>query len=702
LARRFRTHYLLAALFACAILSPGESASSPKTSPADADSASPITLGQAVVPLTGPWRFQIGDSPINPQTGTPLWADPGFDDSNWEAIDLKPQAGIADPFTFDPRYVRGWTTKGHPEYWGYAWYRIRVPVTFVPGERLALLTYGWVDDGYQLFDNGEPLGSWGKFRSTGNPPVVYFTQPATFVLKQLSAGGSLNPNHATHTLALRVWMGPVRLSHHPFAGGLHYAPLLGEAGAIAVQAHLEWMELIRNHALSPIYAFVFLLLAIVAASLVLFDRSDPVYLWVASALLLIGIDEVFFSLAVWTQLVSIRTFFFQLHVISSPLAFGAWGIAWWIWFKLRSPQWVPKAIAALILLDMISELLGENLLYNMIPHSAAVIFHGTSLLARLLLLTIIVFIVGKGIREQGWEGWLVLPPVVLLAFSQFQSELISLHWHGTFFAFGNIFFYSESANLLLSAVVALLLLRRLLLSLRRQRQMALDVKQAQELQQVILPEARTTLPGLLIESDYRAAREVGGDFFQILPNTADGSLLIVAGDVTGKGLKAGMLVALLVGAIRTAVRFNPDPVAVLEELNLRLIGRNDAQATCLAMRIAADGGVTLANAGHMAPYLNGEPVAMEGALPLGMIEDAEPSVLRFHLEDGDKMILMSDGIVEATDPNGTLFGFERIHDLLLTTTSAAELASAAQSFGQEDDISVIAVTRTPVVEAALA
>jgi serine phosphatase RsbU (regulator of sigma subunit) len=65
------------------------------------------------------------------------------------------------------------------------------------------------------------------------------------------------------------------------------------------------------------------------------------------------------------------------------------------------------------------------------------------------------------------------------------------------------------------------------------------------------------------------------------------------------------------------------------------------------------------------------------------------------------MILMSDGIAEATDTNGTLFGFERIHDLLRTTSSQTELASAAQSFGQ-DDISVITVIRTPVVEPALA
>ena len=172
----------------------------------------------------------------------------------------------------------------------------------------------------------------------------------------------------------------------------------------------------------------------------------------------------------------------------------------------------------------------------------------------------------------------------------------------------------------MAATIALLLLRRLLQSVKRQRLMALDVKQAQEVQQVILPEARMALPGLTIESEYRPAREVGGDFFQIIPHKTDGSLLIVAGDVTGKGLKAGMLVALLVGAIRTAARFSDDPVVVLGELNQRLMGRGDAQATCLALRIEADGAVTLANAGHMPPYLNGEPLPMEGALPLGMIE----------------------------------------------------------------------------------
>jgi serine phosphatase RsbU (regulator of sigma subunit) len=232
--------------------------------------------------------------------------------------------------------------------------------------------------------------------------------------------------------------------------------------------------------------------------------------------------------------------------------------------------------------------------------------------------------------------------------------------------------------------------------------MALDVKQAQEVQQVILPESHTDLRGLVVESEYRPAREVGGDFFQVLPNSGDGSLLIVAGDVAGKGLKAGMLVALLVGAIRSTAELNSDPEFMLRALNRRLLGRGDAQATCLALRIEANGNVKLVNAGHVTPYLNGEPISMDGALPLGVMEEAEFSVTRFVLNQHDRLMLMSDGIVEATNVDGKLFGFERVHELVQSATSAAEIASAAQGFGQEDDISVISVTRVPVLEPALA
>ena len=85
---------------------------------------------------------------------------------------------------------------------------------------------------------------------------------------------------------------------------------------------------------------------------------------------------------------------------------------------------------------------------------------------------------------------------------------------------------------------------------------------------------------------------------------------------------------------------------------------------------------------------------MEGALPLGMMTGAEFSVMHFQLHPGDTLLLMSDSVAEAQDDHGQLFGFERIQALLQRTVTAAELASTAQSFGQEDDISVVSVTRT--------
>jgi serine phosphatase RsbU (regulator of sigma subunit) len=340
--------------------------------------------------------------------------------------------------------------------------------------------------------------------------------------------------------------------------------------------------------------------------------------------------------------------------------------------------------------------------FTIIPHPAAVAFRILSIGARLGFAAILLWIVYLGIRERGREGWLALPAVLMIGIGLFQDELLLMHIRVEWFPYGVQVGLEDYASLLLVAGLSVLLLRRLLKSVRRQRLLAMDVKQAQEVQQVILPEAQVSYTGFAIESVYRPAREVGGDFFQIIPHATDGSLLIVAGDVAGKGLQAGMLVALLVGAIRTVARFNPDPVVVLEELNQRLMGRGDAAATCLAMRIDADGAVMLANAGHVPPYLNGEPVAMEGALPLGIFAGAEFSVMCFGLEENDTLVLISDGIVEATDAEGQLFGFERMNELLRSPASAAGVADAAQRFGQEDDISVISVTRTAVAEAALA
>jgi hypothetical protein len=698
-----RTFFLLsfAALFAGGVVATAQTASG-------ADGIAHVTLGQSAVPLYGPWKFTVGDSPIDPRTGQPLWAEPDFDDSQWETVDLTPKDGAVDPNAGLPGYVPGWTAKGHPGYWGYAWYRIRVQVLTQPGqarqgEGLALAGPADLEDAYQVFDNGELAGLFGDF--TGRQPIIYSAQPKMFPLpKPGSHGGTASPNgtspvETTRVLAFRLWMAPYALISEPDAGGMHSTPVLGEAGAVATGYQMRWLELVRAAALLAAEALLFGLLALVAFSLILFDRSDRVYLWMGALFLLLAAYYALIVIGAWTELQSVPINNL-LQDFVAPLGYAVWVMVFWVWFGLQRPLWLPRLTAGLALLLTVSYILGDEIFFGLVPHAVAVQFVTVTLVLRLLFFALLLWVVVEGIRRQGVEGWLLLPLVVLRGISAFTPQLSLLHIQMYWFPFGVTVGLAEIASLLVAVVIALLLLRRLLKSVKRQRLMALDVKQAQEVQQVILPEARLTLPGLTIESEYRPAREVGGDFFQIIPHKSDGSVLIVAGDVTGKGLQAGMLVALLVGAIRNQTEHSADPLFLLQALNRRLLGRSDAQATCLALRIASNGAVTLANAGHMAPYLNSEPVAMEGALPLGMMESAEFSLMHFELKPDDKLVLMSDGIAEATNAEGHLFGFERVHELLHTTSTAAEVANAAQSFGQEDDISVISVTRAVMSELA--
>ena len=676
-----------------------------------------LRLGQSAFPLNGPWKFSVGDSPVDAKTGKPLWASPDFDDSKWETVDLTPPEGSYEPLGGTAGYVPGWTATGHRGYWGYAWYRIRVQLNTsdMPGakEKLALEGPQDFDDVFQIFANGSLLGGFRNF--SGNGPATYYSTPTLFPLPQPAGsvagptqtgpsqtGTATDSDSLTEVIAFRVWMGPGTLLTQPDAGGLHNPPVLGYAAAVAADYHLRWLELVREYSADATLGILFAVLALVAFSLVLFDRTDRVYLWLGTVLMLQAIYYGLFAVDGWTQNLSVVADTLVRNCLLFSLITAGWVMVWWTWFGRQRPTWIPRAAAGLALVWMVSEAIGAEVFFGLVPHGIAAQFEMVTLVVRVLFFALMLWIVIQGIRRQGLEGWLVLPAVLLRGIAVFSRELALLHVSLNLEPFGVTIGLVHLATVLMALAVALLLLRRLLHTVKEQRLLALDVKQAQEVQQLIVPAARVVHPGLTIESVYRPAREVGGDFFQIIPNTIDGSLLIVAGDVAGKGLRAGMLVALLVGAIRTAARFNPDPVAVLGELNQRLMGRGDATATCLAMRIDAGGAVKLANAGHMTPYLNGEPVEMEGALPLGVIEGAKSSVMRFALKSHDRLLLLSDGIVEATDVDGQLFGFERIHAMLGSSASAVEVADAAEKFGQEDDISIISITRTVVTEVAVA
>ena len=106
----------------------------------------------------------------------------------------------------------------------------------------------------------------------------------------------------------------------------------------------------------------------------------------------------------------------------------------------------------------------------------------------------------------------------------------------------------------------------------------------------------------------------------------------------------------------------------------------------------------LANAGHLPPYLNSQEIAVPGALPLGVLPDMHYEEVRLYLHPGDRILLMSDGVVEARRPSGEIFGFDRVHNL--SNQTAFYVAEAAKDFGQEDDITVLSVRRLAQAKAA--
>jgi len=186
---------------------------------------------------------------------------------------------------------------------------------------------------------------------------------------------------------------------------------------------------------------------------------------------------------------------------------------------------------------------------------------------------------------------------------------------------------------------------------------------------------------------------VGGDFFQQIAD-GHGGLLIVVGDVSGKGLPAAMMVSVLVGAIRAEAEHGASPATMLCSLNHRMMGRSQGGfTTCMAAHITADGLLTLANAGHLPPYLNGQEMDVPGSLPLGLLAQAEYEYTSMQLAPGDRLTFVSDGVVEAQSKSpfksDELFGFDRTRQISLQP--AAEIAAAAHLFGQNDDITVVTV-----------
>ena len=649
--------------------------------PASAAPVTNITLGQSIVPLTGPWKFHIGDNP--------KWADPNFDDSQWEIVDLTPQAGNFDPELGFSGYVPGWTAKGHPGYSGFAWYRMHIRITGADGP-MALLSPTNFDDGYQLFANGRPIASYGNF---DRPiPKVYYSRPVMFAVPEsaIQHTPDVAPD-GTIVVAFRFYMAPATLLHSQ-TGGMHSPPVIGLASAVTAAYHVAWEEQYRVLSSGLATAILYLALALLILMLYAFDRTETILLWPLAACVLGGM--LFATFLLDTTQVMTEQQGYILAGVESSIFFGLWLMTWWTYLGLQDRKWIRNTIGVLVLLNIAVSLLFEILLFGGSASRNVFVANTVSgFVTDAAVFLLLILIAYFGWRRTQRAGWALFLALFFFAIPFLQPVLDRLHVRTMWFPFGISFPLQLMAEFAMLFCFSLVLLDQFRSSQRRRQAMEQDVKQAQQVQQVLIPMALPQIPGLTIESEYRPAREVGGDFFQIIPHATDGSVLIVVGDVTGKGLQAGMLVALIVGAIRTEAKHTSDPMAMLVMLNERLCGRGHAHATGLALRISADGSATLANAGHLPPYLNGKELPMEGAMPLGIIESAEFSLLQFRLNEGDRLILMSDGVAEAQDEDGHLFGFERIHELLRQPITAAEVATAAQTFGQQDDISVLRIVR---------
>ena len=185
---------------------------------------------------------------------------------------------------------------------------------------------------------------------------------------------------------------------------------------------------------------------------------------------------------------------------------------------------------------------------------------------------------------------------------------------------------------------------------------------------------------------------MGGDFFQVI--ALEGGALIALGDVSGKGLKAAMTVSLIVGTLRTLADFTQNPAGILQGLNRRLMGRTDGGfVTCLIALIEANGATTMANAGHLAPFRDKEELPVSGSLPLGLAPDAAYDELVFVLHEGETLTFYTDGILEARNSAGELYGFERLAALVRSDPTVEHMVEEARSFGQQDDITIFRVTR---------
>jgi serine phosphatase RsbU (regulator of sigma subunit) len=655
-------------LFAAALLSGAPHACAAESKPADILTIQ--GLGHGAADLDGPWRFSTGD---NPQ-----WAQPAFNDSSWQTIDANAPWGAQD----------------HPSYAGFGWYRRHINIIPAPGtkEQFQVL-FPDTEDSYEVYWNGNLVGSYGSMPP--HPHWYYSNFPRSFPIAGATSG----------VLAVRVWKAPLDVFSIAQSGGIYTTPVIGDPDTIslyerALTWHIIQLELFE-------YSLVLLRVFITALCVVLWvhNRRERFFIWVA----IFTASPVALNMIQGMFLIPIpyglgRCINQPLYVLSN---ISLWFLLIWL-LQLHERRRVTFWTRVIAWISLVAGM--ADGIFALFWGSATLWMQwADAVLTGIILVFEILpfFLIALGLRNRlGVSRWAVGMTAFILqalhsiadisAFGQRFTHLTiftALVDTPLFTIQGVDFQFQKVASLALFAAILFAVYYYVLEQQARSSALEREMQSAREIQQVLIPEVLPSLNGYAVTSAYTPAQEVGGDFFQILAKP-DGCTIVALGDVSGKGLKAAMSVATIVGVIRAEVTTTSSPGHILATLNQCLAGRMQGGfATSVVFRLDPNGQVTIANAGHLPLFLNGREFLLEPSLPLGLVNLSTFEETRVHLHPGDQLSLYTDGLLEARNTAGELFGFERLRELFAKRPTAQQASEAAVAFGQDDDITVLTLTR---------
>jgi hypothetical protein len=623
--------FLFAAVCAC-----GQTAASPDTG--------------AGLTILNSWRTHAGDNPA--------WANPDFDDSSW-------------PLSGYPREEQDFEP-------GWHWYRTAalLPAEDRDGRELALGIDN-LNEVYEVFIEGRPVGSFGRLstRPAGPPPRSrVFPFPAGLVRSRLH-------------IAIRRWYPATYSDYTEFSASFptalasqNHPPALGFRQAVEMR---EGFYSLRAAVRSLPWNLAGLLMLLVAAmSFALYSgqrrRREYLYLGLYCACtegmggylgMPMGLGENVLNRSIYADAV--------LSV----------SMAGWVFALLLAAELCPRYRRAIHVCAVIQGLAGASGVLNYAFQIRALSFtlYFLSLAAAFGSL---IAAWGLARDRNGGSVWLAGTLAAQYLCDLYTDTGLNNTWGIPSRLHAGIFVIDIRSLATLVFVFTTLIVFYLRLRGEQVRQIAVDreFEAAREMQESLVQRLPAT-PGFTVETAYRPASQVGGDFYRVFPS-GGGAILVVIGDVSGKGLKAAMTVSGLVCAMEAIRTRMPGPF--LAELNnVAKAHLKSGFVTCCAALMEPNGEVRIANAGHLAPYADGCELEVEAGLPLGIVTGVEyPETAA----TGDRFTFLSDGVLEAANPTHELFGFDRSREISIQP--AAAIAQAAQTWGQNDDITVVTIRRT--------